>query len=314
MLIDVKNVEFSYGATQVLQGVNLRVAAGEVVAILGPNGAGKTTLIENLIGTYAPFSGSVRVQGINPREADNTFWSHIGLVQQQWNDHRKWRVCDQLNWVRSAHLDNTSPSQASREPRTVDEALAAVGLVEKKFARLGKLSGGQRRRVDFATATIAHPSLLILDEPTTGLDPAAKAQIHDLISAEVDHGATVLVTTHDLAEAEKIASRVLILAGGRIIADDTPYGYREKYTHHAEIRWRENGRPHVHSSTSPEDFVRDLLNRSDATITALTVSRPSLEDVYLRMITQHATDQHSGASPTIQENVTVQPQSESSAS
>lgn len=283
MLIDVNNLEFSYGSTPVLQGVNLHVQAGEVVAILGPNGAGKTTLIENLIGTYAPAAGSVRVLGINPREADNAYWSNLGLVQQQWNDHRKWRVCDQLEWVRNAHL-NGSSSATTREPRTVDEALAAVGLVDKKHARLGKLSGGQRRRIDFATATIAHPSLLILDEPTTGLDPAAKAQIHDLISAEVDAGATVLVTTHDLAEAEKIASRVVILAGGRIIADDTPYGYREKYTHHAEIRWREDGRPQVHSSTTPEDFVRELLGRDDADITALTVTRPTLEDVYLRMI------------------------------
>lgn len=287
MLIDVNNLEFSYGSTPVLQGVNLHIQAGEVVAILGPNGAGKTTLIENLIGTYAPASGSVRVLGINPREADNTYWSRLGLVQQQWNDHRKWRVCDQLEWVRNAHLNGSSGATA-KEPRTVDEALAGVGLADKKHARLGKLSGGQRRRIDFAAATIAHPSLLLLDEPTTGLDPAAKAQIHDLISQEVDAGATVLVTTHDLAEAEKIASRVVILAGGHIIADDTPYGYREKYTHHAEIRWREDGRPQIHSSTTPEDFVRELLGRDDAEITALTVTQPTLEDIYLRMIGEHS--------------------------
>ena len=184
----------------------------------------------------------------------------------------------------------------------MDEALASIDLADKKYSRLGKLSGGQRRRVDFATATIAHPSLLILDEPTTGLDPAAKAQIHDLISDAVDAGATVLITTHDLSEAEKIASRVVILAGGRIIADDTPYGYREKYTHQAEIRWREDGQPHVHSTSEPERFTRELLNRSDATVTALSISRPTLEDVYLRMVGDDTlAPANSSATPTIQE-------------
>lgn len=288
MLIDIHDLGFSYGETSVLKGVNLNVEAGEVVAILGPNGAGKTTLIENLIGTYAPDAGTVRVLGINPREADSAYWSQVGLVQQQWNDHRKWRVCDQLEWVRNAHLSTATPHSKQRLPRSVDEALASIGLSEKKYTRLGKLSGGQRRRIDFATATIAQPSLLILDEPTTGLDPVAKSQIHDLISDAVDAGAAVLVTTHDLAEAEKIASRVVILAGGRIIADDTPYGYREKYTHNAEIRWQENGQPQVHSSTQPEAFLRTLLNRTDATISALSVTRPTLEEVYLTMLADHS--------------------------
>lgn len=301
MIIDIHDLNFSYGTTPVLTGVNLHIEAGEVVAILGPNGAGKTTLIENLIGTYTPNSGNVRVLGINPREADNTYWSQVGLVQQQWNDHQKWRVCDQLEWVRSAHLGAAHTSN-TRTPRSVDEALASIDLADKKYSRLGKLSGGQRRRVDFATATIAHPSLLILDEPTTGLDPAAKAQIHDLISDAVDAGATVLITTHDLSEAEKIASRVVILAGGRIIADDTPYGYREKYTHQAEIRWRENGHPHVHSTSEPERFTRELLNRTDSTISALSISRPTLEDVYLRMVSDESLDPaDTSAIPSTQE-------------
>lgn len=300
MLIDIEDLTFSYGSTSVLKGINLQVKPGEIVAILGPNGAGKTTLIENLIGTYAPDSGSVRVLGINPRATNNAHWSQVGLVQQQWNDHQKWRVGDQLEWIRSAHL-GTSTAR-TRTPRTVDEALASVNLEEKKYSRIGKLSGGQRRRIDFAAATINHPQLLILDEPTTGLDPVAKTQIHDLISNEVDAGATVLVTTHDLTEAEKIASRVVILAGGRIIADDTPYGYREKFTHQAEIRWRENGHPHVHSTSQAEDFTRKLLSRTDATITSLSISRPTLEDVYLQMVNQDSLEAaQEPATPTTME-------------
>ena len=274
-VITVENLEFSYGAAPVLRGLDLSVEAGEVVCLLGPNGVGKTTLVENLLGSLTPTSGTVRVLGTDPRRAGADFWARIGLVQQNWTDHPKWRVKDQLEWIRSVQL--TTASRVS----TVEEALDAVGLTDKAGSRLSRLSGGQRRTVDFAAALMAAPELLVLDEPTTGLDPVSKARLHDLILARVDEDATIVMTTHDLAEAERLASRVLIMNEGRIIADGTVTALRERLDRGAEITWIEGGAHHVHTTRSPERFVKGL--DLDA-VTGLTITRPTLEETYLSLV------------------------------
>ena len=274
-VITVENLEFSYGTTPVLRGLDLSVEAGEVVCLLGPNGVGKTTLVENLLGSLTPTSGTVRVLGTDPRRAGADFWARVGLVQQSWTDHPKWRVKDQLEWIRSVQL--TTASRVS----TVEEALDAVGLTDKAGSRLSRLSGGQRRTVDFAAALIAAPELLVLDEPTTGLDPVSKARLHDLILARVDEDATIVMTTHDLAEAERLASRVLIMNEGRIIADGTVTALRERLDRGAEITWIEGGARHVHTTRSPERFVKGL--DLDA-VTGLTITRPTLEETYLSLV------------------------------
>ena len=274
-VITVENLEFSYGDTPVLRGIDLSVEAGEGVCLLGPNGVGKTTLVENLLGSLTPTSGTVRVLGTDPRRAGADFWARIGLVQQNWTDHPKWRVKDQLEWIRSVQL--TTASRVS----TVEEALDAVGLTDKAGSRLSRLSGGQRRTVDFAAALMAAPELLVLDEPTTGLDPVSKARLHDLILARVDEDATIVMTTHDLAEAERLASRVLIMNEGRIIADGTVTALRERLDRGAEITWIEGGAHHVHTTRSPERFVKGL--DLDA-VTGLTITRPTLEETYLSLV------------------------------
>ena len=274
-VITVENLEFSYGTAPVLRGLDLSVEAGEVVCLLGPNGVGKTTLVENLLGSLTPTSGTVRVLGTDPRRAGADFWARIGLVQQNWTDHPKWRVKDQLEWIRSVQL--TTASRVS----TVEEALDAVGLTDKAGSRLSRLSGGQRRTVDFAAALMAAPELLVLDEPTTGLDPVSKARLHDLILARVDEDATIVMTTHDLAEAERLASRVLIMNEGRIIADGTVTALRERLDRGAEITWIEGGAHHVHTTRSPERFVKGL--DLDA-VTGLTITRPTLEETYLSLV------------------------------
>ena len=276
-VITVENLEFSYGTTPVLRGLDLSVEAGEVVCLLGPNGVGKTTLVENLLGSLTPTSGTMRVLGADPRRAGADFWARIGLVQQNWTDHPKWRVKDQLEWIRSVQL-----TAASRVIGVV-EALDAVGLADKADSRLSRLSGGQRRTVDFAAALIAAPELLVLDEPTTGLDPVSKARLHDLILARVDEDATIVMTTHDLAEAERLASRVLIMNEGRIIADGTVTALRERLDRGAEITWIEGGAHHVHTTRSPERFVKGL--DLDA-VTGLTITRPTLEETYLSLVSK----------------------------
>ena len=277
-VITTENLEFSHGAEPVLRGLTLSVEAGEVVCLLGPNGVGKTTLVENLLGSLTPTAGSVRVLDTDPRRVGAAFWARVGLVQQNWTDHAKWRVADQLEWIRAMQL-TASPGAMS-----VAEALDAVGLAGKAASRLSRLSGGQRRTIDFAAAFMARPELLVLDEPTTGLDPASKAHLHDLILQHVDDdNATVLMTTHDLAEAERIASRVLIMSRGRVVADGSVTELRERLSRDAEVTWVQDGEHHVHATAAPERFLAQL---DLGAITGLTVTRPTLEETYLALVSK----------------------------
>ena len=283
-VITTESLEFSYGSEPVLRGLDLSIEAGEVVCLLGPNGVGKTTLVENLLGSLAPTAGSVRVLRTDPRRAGAAFWARVGLVQQNWTDHAKWRVVDQLEWIRSIQLT------ASPGVMGVSEVLDAVGLAGKATSRLSRLSGGQRRTIDFAAALMGRPELLVMDEPTTGLDPVSKAHLHDLILQRVDDDATILMTTHDLAEAERIASRVLIMSRGRVIADGSVTALRERLSHDAEVTWVQDGEHHVHATASPERF---LLQLDLGTITGLTVTRPTLEETYLSLVGEEHEEQQS---------------------
>lgn len=274
-IIDIQDLSFSYGKHEVLHHLKLQVQAGELVVMLGPNGVGKTTLVENLLGTLAPNHGTVRVCGANPRRVGATFWPKVGFMSQHWNDHAKWRVIDQLEWIRACYESQNTKTRAP------SELLQALELTEKTHVQLRKLSGGQRRRVDFAAAIIARPELLILDEPTTGLDPVAKARIHDLVAECQDDGTTVLMTTHDLAEAEKISSRIIILGGGNILADGTAPDLRRQLARNCEVTWREGGERFVHSTSHVEPFVARLDLEA---ISELTITRPSLEDAYLELV------------------------------
>lgn len=274
-IISARDVHFSYGKVQALCGIDLEVQPGEVIAILGPNGAGKTTFIETLMGSIRPDQGSVEVFGKKPIEFSAQDWSRIGLVQQHWKDHEKWHVMEHLKWVQFAH--------ESAGAQTVDplELLKQQGLEDKQKAKMSSLSGGQRRRVDFITAMISNPSLLLLDEPTTGLDPEAKARIHDIIMEAADFGATIVVTTHDLSEAEKIASRILIIKEGAVLVDGTAPELREQLVKPAQVTWKQGGKRQVHATNSVEQFVKTL--DLDG-ITGLTITRPTLEDAYIALV------------------------------
>ncbi|VEI12859.1 ABC transporter ATP-binding protein [Trueperella bialowiezensis] len=275
MVVALENISFSYGNHEVITDLSMSIDPGEIVVLLGPNGAGKTTLIELIVGFLRPARGSVRVLNHDPRAGGTDFWKKIGLVQQQWRDHPKWTARQQLEWIASAHRTTGDPVASAHD------ALEKVGLADFADHQLGKLSGGQRRRVDFAAATLTHPQFLILDEPTTGLDPVARNDVHELIDSVQLSGATVLMTTHDLAEAEKIGSRILILKDGAIIANGSAEELRAGLDTRSEIRWRDDaGERHVHVTDQPLAFVRTL---PDSTAD-LTISRHTLEDSYLALI------------------------------
>ena len=160
-----------------------------------------------------------------------------------------------------------------------------MGLTEQADQRVGRLSGGQRRRLDVAIGIVGRPELLFLDEPTVGFDPAARREFHDLVHRLADlDDTTILLTTHDLDEAEKLADRILILAGGRIIADGSADELSRQVAGEAEVRWTQGGGRFVHSTADATRFVHDLFRQYGDGIGDLEVRRASLEDTYMAMV------------------------------
>ena len=216
--IDVCDLHKHYGDNLAVDGVSFDVAQGEVYALLGHNGAGKSTAVEILEGHRTRSSGSVSVLGFDPAKAQREFRDRIGVVLQTSGVENEFTVREVIDLYASAY----------RRRRTLDEVVELAGLEEKVDARVGSLSGGQRRRVDLALGIIGRPDVLFLDEPTTGFDPAARRKSWDLIEALGDDGVTVLLTTHYLDEAEHLADRVGMLASGKMIAEGTPAQLIEK--------------------------------------------------------------------------------------
>lgn len=274
----------NYGSTEVLRGVDLAVEHGEVVALLGPNGAGKTTTVEILEGFRAPSGGQIRVLGADPLTADDAWRAQIGVVLQTWRDHARWRVRELLAHV--GELYRPYSTQSHERPWEVDDLLGRVGLAEKSSRQVMKLSGGERRRLDVALGLVGRPRLLFLDEPTAGFDPQARREFHDLIRGLADDEVTILLTTHDLDEAERLADRILVLATGRIVANGSPDDLRRRVSDTAEVRWARGGVTQVHSTEDPAEFLREMLNSPGGPVTDLEVRRASLEDAYLQLVLQ----------------------------
>jgi ABC-2 type transport system ATP-binding protein len=201
-----------YGELVALDGISFDVPPGQLVAVLGPNGAGKTTTMELLEGFQAPTAGTVRVLGADPRHGDRAWRARIGLVLQSTSLDDQLTVRELLDIFARLYPD----------PRPVAEVLELMELTGQAGTRVGALSGGQRRRVDVALGIIGRPELLFLDEPTTGLDPEARRRAWVAVQNLAVTGTTVVLTTHYLEEADRLADRVLVLGGGRILADTTP--------------------------------------------------------------------------------------------
>jgi len=272
-----------YGTHTVLDGISFEIARGEVVALLGPNGAGKTTTIEILEGFRGRSGGDVRVLGEDPIRGDEQWRARVGVVLQSWRDHGRWRVADLLAQFGRYYAPFAEPGR--ERPYPVDELLALVGLTEHATKKIRSLSGGQRRRLDVAIGIVGRPDILFLDEPTAGFDPAARRDFHDLVHRLADmEGTTILLTTHDLSEAERLADRILILHGGVIAAEGSPEQLAREVGGTSEVRWRHGGERHVHSTPDASTFVQRLLQQHGDAVEDLEVRRASLEDTYLAMV------------------------------
>ena len=210
--IVVDNFSKSYGSRRVVDQLQFTVHEGEIFALLGPNGAGKTTTVETLEGYRTPDQGSVRVLGLDPIREAQALKPHIGVMLQQDGLYPGLTAREVLRLFAGYY----------RQPQNIDELLERLGLTAAARTRCRRLSGGQKRRLALALALVGKPTLLFLDEPTAGMDPQARLATWEIIRDVKQRGTTVLLTTHLMDEAERLADRVAIIDHGRLLALDSP--------------------------------------------------------------------------------------------
>jgi ABC-2 type transport system ATP-binding protein len=294
--IRVRDLRKRYRSFEAVSGIDLEVAPGEIFAFLGPNGAGKTTTVEILEGFRDRSGGEVSVLGVDPAEGDGSWRNRLGIVLQESEPEPGLTVRESLELYAGYY----------QRPRGVEETIALVALEEKADTLGEHLSGGQRRRLDVALALIGDPELIFLDEPTTGFDPSARHAAWKVIEDLRALGKTIFLTTHYMEEAERLADRITVIAGGRIVAEGTPdtLGSRDRmaatisFTLPAGLRARDlplgvrsvtQVDDHWQATISTETPLVQLLQLSGWAIAAgidladLEVRRPTLEDVYLEL-------------------------------
>jgi ABC-2 type transport system ATP-binding protein len=210
--VSVRGLVKRYGSHEAVAGIDLEVRRGEIFAFLGPNGAGKTTTVEILEGFQQRTAGQVSVLGHDPATAGGAWRDRVGVVLQESEPEPGLSVRECLTLYAGFY----------RAPRDIDETIALVGLTGKAGTLGTRLSGGQRRRLDFALALIGDPELIFLDEPTTGFDPSARRAAWEVVAGLRQLGKTIFLTTHYLDEAEYLADRITVLSGGHIVAEGTP--------------------------------------------------------------------------------------------
>ncbi len=294
-VIEVEDLFKSYGDFTALRGISFHVEAGEVFALLGPNGAGKTTTLEILEGHRRRSGGRVSVLGRDPQAGGRELRDRIGVVLQSAGIDVELTVRELLALYAPWYS----------RPLPVVEVIELVGLGDKRDARVGMLSGGQRRRLDLALALIGDPDLIFLDEPTTGFDPAARHVAWQLVDGLRRLGRTIVLSSHYMDEVEHLADRVVVLSAGRIAAAGRPESLRGVHPLDTVIRFRladselADRIPHrlarmvvSHSgeitlrTADPTRTLRDLCGWAvdhGTELHALEVVRPSLEDVYLEL-------------------------------
>jgi ABC-2 type transport system ATP-binding protein len=297
-VIRVDDLRKRYGEIEAVAGVSFEVSEGEVYGLLGHNGAGKSTTVEILEGHRTRTSGDVSVLGMDPAGGGRQFRDRIGVVLQSSGVETELSVKEAILLYGSVY----------RRRRPLDELLDLVGLDEKVDARIGTLSGGQRRRLDLALGIVGCPDLVFLDEPTTGFDPAARRKSWDLIQGLCSLGTTVLLTTHYLDEAEHLADRVGVLSNGKLVAEGSPAeligGAAQTVISFSidgadpsdliglipEGTLIDASRIEI-STSSPTQIVHDVTGwalERGVELSNLSVVRPSLEDVFLDLAAREA--------------------------
>lgn len=275
--VEVRGLRKQYGEVTAVDGLDLTIRPGEVFGLLGPNGAGKSTTVEILQGHRARDGGEVSVLGADPAGAGRAWRSRVGIVWQDESAPAELTVRETVE-----HFARYYPA-----PRDPAEVIALVGLEQKRDHRVKGLSGGQRRRLDVALGVIGDPELLLLDEPTTGFDPAARRRFWDLIRLLAGAGTTIVLTTHYLEEAESLADRLAVIARGKVVAEGGPAELRARFGTGATVEWTEaDGSVRGLRTQTPTRTVAELMSRFDGEIPGLKITRPTLEDVYLRLTGQ----------------------------
>ncbi|MGC1420603.1 MAG: ABC transporter ATP-binding protein [Acidimicrobiales bacterium] len=294
-VVEVEELHKSYGAVERLHGISFEVQAGEILGFLGVNGAGKTTTIEILEGYRSRDGGRVSVLGVDPAKATRDWRNRIGLVLQE---------CE-LDPVYTVRETVSMFARYFRRPTDITATIASVGLTEKEDDRVGRLSGGQKRRLDVALGLVGDPEVLFLDEPTTGLDPVARREMWTMIEGLRSAGKTVFLTTHYMDEAQHLADRIIILRAGGIAAQGTPDELSETLGYHTEVTfetplgvetgtWSELLGEGVRADGPLTRFRTDrvqadlkvLLDWAQARgveLTNLQAVRPTLDDVFVQL-------------------------------
>jgi ABC-2 type transport system ATP-binding protein len=227
-VIEVSNLVKRYGNHTAVDGVSFTVEEGEILAILGPNGAGKTTTVESISGLRTPDSGRINVLGLDPRRDRDELHRVVGVQLQESELPDQIRVWEAMDLYASFYA----------EPRDRERLLDDLGLADKRKSAFGKLSGGQKQRLSIALALIGNPKIAILDELTTGLDPQARRDTWQLIEDVRDGGVTVILVTHFMEEAERLADRIALIDAGRLVALDTPAGIVSRVDAEQRLRFR----------------------------------------------------------------------------
>ena len=264
----------SFGEKEVLKGISLTAAEGEIFGLLGPSGAGKTTIIRILTGQLSATSGNASILGTDCRRITDETYSKIGMVLDNSGLYKRLSCRDNLSIFCEIYGVRKS---------CIPEILEQVGLTEQARLPAGKLSKGQAQRLILARALMHRPRLLFLDEPTSGLDPATASSIHKLIRAQQAQGATIFLTTHNMAEASELCGRIVLLNEGIIVESGEPAALCRRYNDNQVLHLLTKDGRELELPNGPEaaETVARLLTGHE--IESIHSSEPDLETVFLRL-------------------------------